>query len=210
MSKVLLIDDHDIVRFGLETLLKGAGLEIAASATSLSAGLLAIRDTRPDLVITDMGTGDSQGLETVRRVVAAQAPRPVLVVSMQDESLYGEQVLALGAAGYVMKDTAHANVVRAAQAALDGETWVSPQLATRLAAKLSRRGAAIPVRPSVSDLTTRELEILQQLKLGKSTKEIATALQLSVRTVDFHRANIKHKLELRSGAEVIAFASQRL
>lgn len=208
MSTVLLIDDHDIVRYGLQTLLQGAGLDVVAAAASLAAGLEGIRSSLPDLVITDMGTGDSQGLETVRHVLAAQAPRPVLVVSMQDEALYGEQVLALGAAGYVMKDTAHANIVPAARAAIAGEQWVSPRMASILAAKVSRRAAARA--PSAADLTARELEILELLKLGKSTKEIASRLDLSVRTVDFHRANIKQKLDLRSGAELIAYASARL
>jgi DNA-binding NarL/FixJ family response regulator len=109
-----------------------------------------------------------------------------------------------------MKETAHANVIPAAQAALAGGTWVSPRLGARLAAKLSRRGAARSSGGAVADLTVRELEILELLKLGKTTKEIAAALHLSARTVDFHRANIKHKLELRSGAELIAFASSRL
>lgn len=208
---VLLIDDHDIVRFGLETLLKCNGLDVAACVGSLSAGLRAIAEIHPDLVITDMGLGDSQGLETVRQAVAAQRPRPVLVVSMQDEMLYGEQVLALGGAGYVMKETAHANIVPAARAALAGERWISPRLASRLATKLARRsGRAATQAPPVAALTAREIDILELLKLGKTTKEIASALDLGVRTVDFHRANIKQKLELRSGAELIAFASSRL
>ena len=116
MATVLLIDDHDIVRFGIATLMRAAGLDVVASANSLEAGLAAIDELHPDLVVTDMGTGDSQGLDTVRRVVAAHGPRPVLVVSMQDELLYGERVLALGAAGYVMKETAHANAACAAAA----------------------------------------------------------------------------------------------
>lgn len=208
MSIVLLIDDHDIVRFGLETLLKCEGLDVAACG-SLAAGLRAIGDIVPDLVVTDMGLGDSQGLETVRQAVTAQSPRPVLVVSMQDEMLYGEQVLALGAVGYVMKETAHASIVPAVRAALAGERWVSPRLASRLAARVGRHRAAAAAAPAPA-LTTREIEILELLKRGRTTKEIAHALDLSARTVDFHRANIKQKLELRSGAELIAFASSRL
>jgi len=209
MATVLLIDDHDIVRFGIATLMRAAGLDVVASANSLEAGLAAIDELHPDLVVTDMGTGDSQGLDTVRRVVAAHGPRPVLVVSMQDELLYGERVLALGAAGYVMKETAHANVVPAAHAALAGRKWLSPALVDQLAAKAARRRGGVP-SSAQDQLTGRELEILELLKLGKSTKEIATALCLSVRTVDSHRANLKHKLELRTGAELIAFASTRL
>jgi DNA-binding NarL/FixJ family response regulator len=207
MNTVLLIDDHDIVRFGLEMLLQEAGLDVIASVNSLAAGLKAIHALRPDVVLTDLGTGDSQGLDTVRRVVGAQACRPVVVVSMQDELLYGEKVLACGAAGYVMKENAHANAVPAARAALAGGTWVSPQLGMRLASRVTRRAAS---GAGGRDLTSRELDVMELLKLGKSTKEIAAAFDLGVRTVDFHRANIKHKLELRTGAQLIAFASNRL
>lgn len=212
MSTVLLIDDHDIVRFGLETLLKCDGLEVAASVRSLADGLRAISRIRPDLVVTDMGLGDSKGLETVRQVIATQSPRPALVVSMRDELLYGEQVLALGGVGYVMKESAYANIVPAARAALAGERWIGPRLASRLAAKVARRrrGATSAAAPALPALTAREMEILELLKWGKTTKEIASALALGVRTVDFHRANIKQKLDLRSGAELIAFASTHL
>ena len=209
MATVLLIDDHDIVRFGIDTLMRAAGLHVVASAQSLAAGLAAIAELRPDLVVTDMGIGDSHGLDTVRRVLAAQSPRPVLVVSMQDELLYAEPVLALGAAGYVMKETAHANVVPAARAALAGSKWASAAVVAHFAARAARRRDALP-SATQDHLTTRELQILEQLKSGKTTKEIATALHLSVRTVDSHRANIKQKLELRNGAELIAFASSRL
>jgi DNA-binding NarL/FixJ family response regulator len=209
MKSVVIIDDHDIVRFGLEVLLAESGLQVVRSAATLAEGLQAIAQMQPDLVITDMGTGDSQGLETVRRVVAAQAPRHTLVLSMQDEMLYGEQVLALGAAGYVMKESAHALVVPAATAVLSGQTWVSSRLSAQLVKKLTRRGAPAPMDEAFG-LTARELEILLLLKTGQSSKQIAKDLRLGVRTVDFHRANIKKKLGLRTGAELIAFASHRL
>jgi DNA-binding NarL/FixJ family response regulator len=212
MNSILVIDDHDIVRFGLETLVLGCPeLQLTGSAASLAEGLEIIEREKPRLVITDMAVGDSSGLDTVRAVVAAQGERLTLVVSMQDEMLYGEQVLALGAAGYVMKDNAHASVIPAALAVLAGDTWVSPRLQAKLANRLLKRH-----RPAEGDkleaaaLTVRELEVLELLKTGKTTKEIATALDLSARTVDLHRANMKRKLKLRTGAELIAFASHRL
>jgi len=209
---VLIIDDHDIVRFGLETLIASqADLHLAGSAASLSQGLALIEQTRPDLVISDMAVGDSSGLDTVRAVVQAQAPNPVLVVSVQDEMLYGEQVLSLGARGYLMKETAYASVIPAVQAVLAGELWVSQRLASKMMNRLLRRTrvAAEPAEAAPS-LTGRELQVLELLKTGKTTKEIAAALVLSARTVDIHRANIKKKLGLRTGAELIAFASHRL
>jgi len=213
MKSILVIDDHDIVRYGLEMLLNECpGLAVVGTASTLGEGLNLLARLKPDLVVTDIGMPDSQGLDTVRQIVAAQGHARTLVVSMQDEMLYGEQVLALGAAGYLMKENAHAAVVPAALAVLAGETWVSPRLGAKLIRKATRGAgrAAVGRGEPAAGLTLRELEIMEMLKTGKTTKEMATALDLSVRTVDIHRANIKRKLGLRTGAELIAFASNRL
>lgn len=214
MHSVLLIDDHDIVRFGLETLvLSCPQLRLAGSAGTLAEGLGLLGQYRPDLVISDMNLPDSSGLNTVRTLVQAQRPRHTLIVSMQEESLYGPQVLALGAEGYLTKDSALAHVVEAALKVLAGEIWMSPRLNTILLnRRLRRHKDAEGVRPADRErsLTLRELQVLEQLSQGKSTKEIAAALGLSVRTVDLHRSHIKKKLGLRTGAELIAFASHRL
>lgn len=213
-ATVVVIDDHDIVRIGLQTLVDACpDLRFAGSAGSLREGLELIAAQQPGLVITDMGTKDSSGLQTVRAVVAAQGSRATIVVSMQDELLYGEQVLALGARAYLMKESAHAMVIPAALTVLNGGTWVSPRLNARLPSRFLHRARPAPVEntaPHGMELTLREIEVLQLLKSGRTTKEIAAALELSARTVDIHRANIKRKLHLRSGAELIAYASSRL
>lgn len=213
-ASVIVIDDHDIVRFGLETLIRQCPeLRFAGSAATLREGLELIAAQQPALVVTDMGTADSRGLDTVRAVVAAQQPRATLVVSMQDELLYGEQVLALGARGYLMKESAHATVVPAALAVLHGGTWVSPRLNAKLLNRFLHRVRPAPAelpQQGEMELTPREIDVLQLLKSGRTTKEIAAALDLSIRTVDIHRANIKRKLRLRTGAELIAYASSRL
>jgi DNA-binding NarL/FixJ family response regulator len=213
-ASVVVIDDHDIVRFGLELLVQQCPeLRLAGSAPGLHEGLALIAGQRPDLVITDMGTADSSGLDTVRAVVAAQQPRATLVVSMQEELLYGEQVLAIGARGYLMKERAHAMVIPAALSVLHGGTWVSPRLNAKLLNRFLHRTHPAPLPASHEnemELTPREIEVLQALKGGRTTKEIAASLDLSTRTVDIHRANIKRKLRLRTGAELIAYASSRL
>lgn len=213
VGSVLIIDDHDIVRFGLETLVLACpDLRLVGSAGSLAEGRRMIAEHKPDVVVSDMSVGDSSGLDTVRAVVDAQEGRATVIVSMQDELLYGEQALSLGASGYVMKDNAHAAIVPAIRAALEGENWVSQRLQARLVNRLLRRrpnpGSA--AGEGSEALTLRELEVMEQLKSGKTTKEIASALELSVRTVDLHRANIKRKLRLRTGAELIAYASNHL
>ncbi|RZJ11652.1 MAG: response regulator transcription factor, partial [Haliea sp.] len=132
MNSVFIIDDHDIVRFGLETLVGSyaPSLRLVGAAAGLAAGLRQITELKPDLVITDMSLGESKGLDTVAAVVQAQASRPVLVVSMHDELIYAEQALALGARGYVMKENAHAMVAPAAFALLRGESWVSARVSS--------------------------------------------------------------------------------
>jgi DNA-binding NarL/FixJ family response regulator len=211
LSTVLVIDDHDIVRFGLEMLVHACPqVRLAGSAGSLSEGLGLIRSTRPDLVITDMSVGDSDGLATVRAVVAAQAERAVLIVSFHDEMIYGEQAIALGARGYLMKENAHASVIAATLTILDGGTWISPRLNAFLLKRMLKLQHGGPPQGGTGTFSAREFEVLQLLKSGKSTKEIARVMDVSVRTVDLHRARIKRKLGLRTGAELIAFASSRL
>ena len=211
-SSVLIIDDHDIVRFALAMLVQSCPeLQLAGSADTLAHGLSMIAQTQPDLVISDLGTGDSSGLDTVRALVTAQAPRPVLIVSVHDEMLYGEQAIALGARGYVMKESAYGSVIPAALNVLRGGVWASQRLNARLISRIVRSsrtfsgGATDP-----KALSERELKVLELLRSSKSTKEIAKTLDMSIRTVDIHRARIKRKLGLRTGAELIAFASSRL
>jgi DNA-binding NarL/FixJ family response regulator len=212
MHSVLIIDDHDIVRLGLEALLlRCPDVVLAGHADSLQSGLAQIQRLCPALVISDMGLGDCAGLDTLRALVHAQAPRRLLLVTMHDEMLYGEQALALGANGYLMKHSVQANLVTAVLTILAGGTWTSPRLNAQLVDRYLRRNTAARERASdgLSSLSTRELQVLELLRSGKTTKEIAVLLQLSNRTIDIHRANMKKKLKLRSGAELIAFASRR-
>lgn len=211
MKSLFVLDDHDIVRFGLEMLIASyaPSLKLVGSGVSLGNALRQIAALQPDLVITDMSLRESKGLDTVAAVVQAQAPRPVLVVSMYDELIYAEQALALGAKGYVMKDNAHASVVPAAFALLRGETWVSTQVSSRILNRVLKR-SPLNMQHGADEndrhLSAREVQVLEKLKHGKTTKEIAFELGLSARTVDVHRANAKRKLGLKSGSELIAFA----
>lgn len=211
MHSVLVIDDHDIVRLGLEALLSRCPqVRVVGHAETLAGGLACIGRLRPDLVISDMGLPDSSGLDTVRALVQAQGPRRVLIVTMQDEGVFGEPAMDLGVGGYLTKDSVQANLVRAVLAILQGGRWASQRLTLKLLNRQLRRNHAVRQQAvaGAGALSSRELEVLQLLRAGKSTKEIAGTLQLSARTVDIHRANIKKKLGLRTGAELIAYASR--
>ena len=208
---VVIIDPHDLVRFGLEKLVAASsGLRLVGLASNLAEGLRLIEALRPDLVISDLSTGDSSGLDTVRALVAAQGGRGTLIVSAHDEARYAEQVLLLGARGYVMKDHAAASTVLAAHTVLRGAIWVSPDIQAQLMDRLARAGlAAEPAKARTPHLSEREARIVELLKCGMTTKQIASALGVSTRTVDVHRAGIKRKLGLRTGAELVAYASSR-
>lgn len=213
MHSILLIDSQDIVRFALQTLVANCpALHLAGSATTLADGLRLIERLRPDLVICDLALADSTGLPTLRAITQAQQPRRTLVFSMQEEALYGPQALALGADGFVSKAAAHGAVLHAAIQVLDGDISVSPRLGRSLVHdslhRLRPRRSARPEHGPAA-LTLREVEVLEQLGTGKSTKQIASALDLSVRTVDLHRSRIKSKLGFRTGAELIAYAAQQ-
>lgn len=203
---VLIVESQDIVRYGLEMLvLASSGLKLVGTAPDLGTALQEIRQRAPDVVVTELALPDSRGLETVRAVVAAQGPRHTLVVTDHNEVLYGEQVLALGAAGYLMKNAAQAELARAVLAVAEGQRWISPALNAHLVNRTLQRSRF--VQSGQAALTARELEVLEQLKEGKSTKQIAAALAISPRTVDLYRTRIKKKLGLRTGAELIAYAS---
>ncbi|MBC7649573.1 MAG: response regulator transcription factor [Vitreoscilla sp.] len=213
-ATILVIDDHGIVRFGLQTLIDTfPTCRVVDSRASLQEGVAAIERYKPDLVVCDMSLGDSKGLETVRAVVKAQNPRPVLMLSMHDEIIYAEQTLAMGVKGYLMKEHAQAYVQQAIDTILRGEIWVSTQVSTYLLNRMMRRtGNASNTRlpGDVCGLSKRELEVLEKIGAGKTTKEIAFELGLSPRTVDIHRSNIKKKLGFKRSAEIMAFAVSRM
>lgn len=214
MKTVLIIDDHDIIRFGLQTLINNSGTcTVISTQGSLATGVAAIERFKPDLVVCDMSMDDSKGLNTVRAVVKAQNPRPVLLLSMHDEMIYAEQTLALGARGYLMKENAHEHLMQAVHMTLSGNVWVSTEISTYLLNRLMKRrntqNAALPAGQA-SHLSQRELEVLEKIGAGRTTKQIAFDLALSPRTVDIHRANIKKKLGLKTSAEIVSFAMSRM
>jgi DNA-binding NarL/FixJ family response regulator len=203
---VLVVDDHDIVRAALESkILASAELRLIGAAGTLSDALEAIEAHAPDLVITDMGLPDSSGLDTVRSIVQAQGKRATLVVSEYPEKMYAEAVLSIGAGGYLSKEYAWANVLAAARAIMRGDRWVSDEVRAQLVDRAFHRTRALRSPEPVS-LSPRELDVMEQIKAGKTSKEIAQRLGISPRTVELHRANIKRKLHLRTGVEVVAFA----
>jgi DNA-binding NarL/FixJ family response regulator len=206
-QRVLLVEDHPIVRQGLKRLISNEpGLAVCGEAETLREARQAIREQAPDVVVADISLRDGDGIDLVKDVRAHHPGLPVLVLSMHDESVYAERLLAAGASGYIMKDAASEQFIRALRQVLAGRVYVSEALAPRLGGRQRVSGSGDGDSP-VSRLSNRELQILQMIGRGLSSRQIAETLHLSIKTVEAHRQRIKGKLELASGAQLVQFAA---
>ncbi len=204
--RVLLVDDHPIVLRGLRRLIENeADLEVCAEAEGVHEARATIRRHQPDLAVVDISLKDGDGLELVKDLRAQYPTLPVLVLSMHDESVYAERMLAAGANGYIMKQAASEQFMEALRKVLAGGIYVSDTLQARLARSTTRgelRGSQDPI----GQLSNRELQILRMIGRGRSTRQVADALNLSIKTIEAHRQRIKHKLGLKTGAQLVNFA----
>lgn len=201
-TRVLLVDDHPMMRDGLAQLIAGeSDLEICGEAGDAAQALEVAGARQPELVLTDISLPDKNGLELTKDILAMHPTTLVLVISMHDEALYAGRVLRAGARGYIMKQEGGKKILQAIRAVLGGQISVSEKMAASLLETLSGRRTA--AGSLVETLTDRELEVFQHIGRGLETKQIAAALHVSPKTVEAHRANIKSKLNITSHAELI-------
>jgi DNA-binding NarL/FixJ family response regulator len=207
---VLIVDDHPILRHGIGQLLnRESDLEVCAEAGDRDEALAALERERIDLAVVDISLDGVSGLDLLRLVRERHPEVRCLVLSMHDETLYAERALRAGARGYVMKQEATRRITTALRRIRDGHIYVSEHLGSMLLGRLVDAPAQASARASPLDpLTDRELEVLRLIGRGCKTGEIAQTLKRSVNTVDAHRANIKRKLGLKSGAELARVAFQ--
>lgn len=207
MKRIVLIDDHPIMRRGLAVLIRAeSGLDVCGEAGSAREGFEIIETLKPDLAVIDLTLPDKNGLELVKDVRAAFPATLCVVLSMHDEAMYGERALRAGARGYVMKEAAADHLVTAIHKVLGGGLYLSEALNARM---LEQMTGGPRSKPSGMDaLTDREMEILELIGKGVATKNIATQLSISARTVEAHRAHIKEKLGIVDGAALVRHAVQ--
>jgi two-component system invasion response regulator UvrY len=199
--KVLIVDDHAIVRAGLRRLLaEEAGLELREAASGREA-LGLCRDWRPDLVILDLNLPGLGGLELIKRLGMEEKPPRILVLSLHDDPLYAMRALEAGAAGYVSKNAAPAEILEGIRRVGEGQSYVAPNLAQEMALFSVRAPAH-----RLNDLSRRDLEILRLLGEGSSLQQIADALGLSYKTIANTCGQIKAKLGVQRTAELIRIA----
>ena len=206
MKRVLIVDDHPLVRSGLAQLISDeSDLEVCGEAADEAKALQLVVSTRPDLVIIDLSLAGGSGLSLIEQIKAHHPAICMLVASMHDESLFAERVLAAGALGYINKQEAPSKIIKAIQRVLSGKVYVSDEMTERLvdSATGSRKESS---QSPLQRLSNRELEVFELIGRGMTTGKIADHLQLSIKTIETHRENIKKKLGLGSGQELTRHA----
>jgi DNA-binding NarL/FixJ family response regulator len=204
--RILLVDDHPMTREGLAANInRQEDLEVCSEASNPAEAMSTLARLKPDLMVTDMTMPGRSGIEFIKDLHAMLPDLPVLVLSMHDEMLYAERALRAGARGYLMKDAGSAKVLEVIRLILDGQSYVSPQMSARLLDAMTGRRPRGSTSP-IEKLSDREFEVFRLLGSGKSTKEIASSLNLSPKTVDVHRGRIKEKLQLKDAPSLIHHA----
>ena len=195
-----------MMREGLAQLVnREKDLNVVGEAETAAAAVEKAVQLKPDLVIVDITLPGRSGLELIRDIHAVHPPALVLVVSMHEESLYAERVLRAGGRGYVMKQAGGKKLMEAIRTVLAGQIYVSPNTSARILGNLSRTGTE-PPGTGVESLSDREFEVFRLIGQGETTRDIAKKLNLSIKTVEVHRLNIKTKLKLTTANELIHFA----
>ena len=204
--RVLIVDDHAVVRAGLRLLLDAEhDLEAVGEAGSARDAIFQARSTKPDVILLDVVMPDQSGLDVVPQLLHEHPETKILVLSMQDDPQYVRQAFGAGASGYVLKEAADTEVVAAIREVAAGGRYVHPELGARLVAA----EAAEARRAEEDPLSDREREVLRLLALGHTNQEISKQLYISVRTAETHRAHIMQKLRLSSRAELVRYALEQ-
>ena len=208
-SRVLVVDDHPILRRGIAELVQHEpNFEVCAEAGSATEALEQLARHPIDLAIVDLSLAGLSGIDLLETLRMRHPTVRTLVMSMHDETLYAERALRAGARGYVMKQEATRQILHALRCIQDGEIWVSERMRQRLLSRVAEAPAASRGGTDLTRLTDRELEIFRLIGRGLKTGEIAQMLHRSVNTVEAHRAAIKRKLAVTTGTELARLAFQ--
>jgi DNA-binding NarL/FixJ family response regulator len=200
--RLFLVEDHPVTREGFAQLINyQSDLQVCGQAESVAKAIVGIETLKPDAIVVDISLAESNGLELIKHVKARYPSLGILVLSTHDESLYAERALRAGARGYVMKQAPTSEVMRAIREVLAGELYLSESIRTRLVQKHLHQGSQRGTE--IDHLSDRELEIFELIGNGHTTRQIAGKLNLSVSTVETHRAHLKDKLRLTNAVELV-------
>lgn len=205
-ARIMIVDNHPLMREGLAAVVnRERDLEVCCQFNSPAEGLAHLEVQRPDLLVTGLALPGRGGIELIKDVTKLYAGIPVLVISMHDELVHAERVLRSGARGYLMKEASVEEVLKAIRAVLSGKVFISERMAAKLLDLYSNSHNRTIGSP-IEKLSDRELQIFESIGRGKNSKGIAGELNLSVRTVDVHRAHIKEKLSLPDMVSLLRYA----
>ena len=206
MKRILLIDDHEVVRAGVKRIFdkQPQGIVLFGEASTAPEALDLVRAQDWDAVVLDLSLGGRDGLEVLKELKQIRPRLPVLILSMHSEELFARRAFKAGASGYITKDIPRSELVSAINKVIEGGTYVSPTLAEELVVDL-RRGADRPLHELLSD---REFEVMRLIASGKTVSEIAELLSLGDSTISTYRARILEKMEMKTNAELTHYAIQ--
>jgi DNA-binding NarL/FixJ family response regulator len=208
--RVLFADDHKLIRAGLRLVAeKDPDISVVGEADDGVQAVAAAQSLRPDVAVLDIGMPNINGIEAARQIQALLPESRVIMLSMHSDETYVLRALRVGVRGYLLKDSAEADLVKAIHAAAEGKSFFSPDVSKILMDDYLRKLQRSGVEDPYDLLSPREREVLQLVAEGKSSKEIANLLNLSVYTVDTHRSNLMEKLNLRGVPELVLFAVRR-
>ena len=205
-KKILIVEDHPIFRWGLSELInQEPDLVVCGDATDVSGAWKAIERLKPDLIIADITLENSDGIDLTKAINRSSKTIPVLILSMHDQFLYAERALHAGARGYIMKQEAMEKVVTAIRQVLAGKIYLNEKVKDQILFNLAERPVG-NARSPMERLTDRELEVFRMIGKGFSTREIASKLHLSIKTIGTYRERIKEKLNLKHANELVRHA----
>jgi DNA-binding NarL/FixJ family response regulator len=196
--RVVLVDDHPVYREGLAKLLSQSGVEVVAQAGNGSDALLIVEEAAPDVVVMDLNMPGMSGVDVTRKLVQRNPASRVLIVSVSAQEEDVTEAILAGASGYVLKDGPVEEVVAGIQAAANGESLISPRIATMLLRKMRLDGVSEIATPARTPLSERELQVLRLVAEGKGNQEIAEALYIGQSTVRNHISSILMKLQVEN------------
>jgi DNA-binding NarL/FixJ family response regulator len=207
-TRILIIDDHPIVRQGLKMMIEGEpDLSVCGEANGMSQAMQLYFETEPDVIIADISLENGSGIELVKELIAQNEDLKILVCSMHEESLFAERALRAGAKGYINKEQATDKLIDAIRRVASGRVYLSEQMTDRMLCRQVGSGDE-PPKSEIETLSDRELEVFEQIGHGVTTRQIAEKLHLSPKTVETYRENIKHKLNLSNATELTQHAVQ--